>query len=189
MTKEQHTHEWIDQYLNGDLAGQDLDKFKIRLKDDADFLRQVQVQKAIIQSIEFNRNAELKALLTSATSKRKFIIPFAKRPLAIAATLLSIMAFGLVLKTVLPEQMNRLSSSEEPVEDVAQDNEQQLDIPILPLDSQGKVVIVAQATSGENDSNNNLIVEVIEQADEMDDDRDGLLSNDSKEERRPNRWK
>ena len=102
MTREQHTHELIDQYLSGELMGQDLDKFKIRLKDDPEFLAQVQLQKAIIQNIELHRNAELKAMLAEKIKRKGFIIPFGTRPLAVAATLLALLAFGLVIKTMLP---------------------------------------------------------------------------------------
>ncbi|MBO6515167.1 MAG: hypothetical protein JJ975_01275 [Bacteroidia bacterium] len=120
MTEEQHIHELIDQYLRGELFGQELDKFKIRLKDDEAFLQQVQLQKAIIQSIEANRNAELKEMLKKRTQRSSFFIPFGKRPLAIAATLLSLLAFGLVLKTMLPSNMSELAEN---YEDSASDEE------------------------------------------------------------------
>ena len=112
MSNEQHIHELIDQYLMGELIGQELDKFKIRLKDDPAFLREVQIQKAIIQGIEAQRKADLKAMLAEKTRKTGFIIPFGTRPLAIAATLLSILAFGLVLKTVLPAPGGEVATSD-----------------------------------------------------------------------------
>lgn len=112
MDTQQHTHELIDLYLTGKLFGQELDKFKIRLKDDPEFLKEVQLQKAIIQSIEDSRHAELKAMLTERTQKRGFVIPFGTRPLAIAATLLSLLAFGLVLKTILPMNSGEMALEE-----------------------------------------------------------------------------
>lgn len=114
MSREQHIHELIDQYLNGELVGQDLDKFKIRLKDDPEFLAQVQIQKAIIQGIEKERNAELKAMLAERTKKSGFIIPFGTRSLSIAATILSLLAFGLIIKTLLPVGNEDSISSQEP---------------------------------------------------------------------------
>ena len=115
MDKQQHIHELIDQYLTGELMGQELDKFKIRLKEDPAFLQQVQVQKAIISSIETSRKAELKAMLVASKSKKRgLIIPFGNKSLAIAASILSLLAFGLIIKTMLPNGIGELSKSEKP---------------------------------------------------------------------------
>ncbi len=113
MSNEQHIHELIDQYLSGELIGQELDKFKIRLKDDASFLKQVQIQKAIIQSIEVSREAELRALLTksSAPKKRGFVIPFQKRTLSIAAAILVFIAVGVLIKSQFPNGFNNLAEN------------------------------------------------------------------------------
>ena len=105
MSVDQHTYELIDQYLKGELVGQDLDRFKIRLKDDAEFLAQVQLQKAIIEAIEDRRAAEIKSVLQKARTKTKpYVIPIRTRYLAVAASLLSLLAFGLIIKTLLPQQ-------------------------------------------------------------------------------------
>lgn len=115
MDKQQHIHELIDQYLNGELMGQELDKFKIRLKEDPAFLQQVQVQKAIISSIEASRRAELKALLVASKAKKRgLIIPFGNKSMAVAASILSLLAFGLIIKTMLPNGLQELSSNEKP---------------------------------------------------------------------------
>lgn len=120
MDKQQHIHELIDQYLTGELIGQELDKFKIRLKEDPAFLQQVQVQKAIISSIEASRQAELKAMLVaSKAKKRRLIIPFGNRSLAVAASILSLLAFGLIIKTMLPNGISELTKNDEPIEQEA----------------------------------------------------------------------
>ena len=132
MDNQQHIHEWIDQYLNGELVGQELDKFKIRLKDDPDFLRQVQVQKAIIQEIEAQRSAELKAMLAARTKRSSgLIIPFGRKPMAIAAIILSVLALGLLLKINMPFSPNDLAENTEeappPVEEIPSDEPQKTD--------------------------------------------------------------
>ena len=131
MDNRQHIHEWIDQYLNGELVGQELDKFKIRLKDDPDFLRQVQVQKAIIQEIEAQRGVELKAMLAARTKRSSgLIIPFGRRPMAIAAIILSVLALGLLLKINMPFSPNDLAENTEeappPVQEIPSDESQKL---------------------------------------------------------------
>lgn len=115
MEKEQHIHELIDQYLQGTLVGQELDKFKIKLKDDPTFEKQVQLQKAIIEEIEKSRNAELKLLLQGKLKKKKkaVIIPFERKTLAVAASVLSVLALGLVIKTMLPTMNETLSQKTE----------------------------------------------------------------------------
>ncbi len=138
MTDEQHIHELIDQYLMGELVGQDLDKFKIRLKDDPAFLKQVQLQKAIIQSIEASRHADLKAMLQERTSKSRGIIPLNGRLLAIAATVVSLVALGFVLRYVIgfgPEN-SELSTEDKPPavqEQVAKPDAQEQDADDLVL--------------------------------------------------------
>ncbi len=130
MDKQQHIHELIDQYLNGELMGQELDKFKIRLKEDPAFLQQVQVQKAIISSIEAHRQAELKAMLVASKAKKRgLIIPFGNRSLAVAASILSLLAFGLIIKTMLPNGIGELTQKDEPVKtkEVMVDSNQEVD--------------------------------------------------------------
>jgi hypothetical protein len=125
MDKQQHIHELIDQYLMGELIGQELDKFKIRLKDDPAFLLQVQLQKAIINSVEIERKAQLKALLIKGKSKKKrFIIPLGNRSLAVAASILSLLAFGLIIKTMLPNGFNDMAENktQEPEPELVEDS-------------------------------------------------------------------
>jgi hypothetical protein len=137
MDKQQHIHELIDQYLMGELVGQELDKFRIRLKDDPAFLEQVQIQKAIINSIELGRKAELKSLLqASKAKKRALILPFGNRSLAIAASILSLLAFGLIIKTVMPDGFGDLAKNETPteVEEVKQNTNQEEPKPVVTED-------------------------------------------------------
>jgi hypothetical protein len=173
MTDEQHIHELIDQYLMGELVGQDLDKFKIRLKDDPEFLKQVQLQKAIIQSLELNRQAELKAMLKERTSKSRGIIPLNGRLLAVAASVISLVALGLVLKYVIGFGPNESQlSTEEKASDTIQEkvvetqpepadtaefvavdsneNQQEVPVPITELDS-GAQYVVAEVEVADED--------------------------------------
>ena len=108
----------------GELIGQELDKFKIRLKDDPAFLQQVQIQKAIINSVDAARKAQLKALLAASKNKKKgLIIPFGNRSLALAASILSLLAFGLIIKTLMPFGDQDLSQSEKkPEQEVITNN-------------------------------------------------------------------
>ncbi|MCB9261011.1 MAG: hypothetical protein H6607_01375 [Flavobacteriales bacterium] len=111
-TNEQETFELIDQYLRGELIGQELDKFKIQLKDDPDFLYQVQVQKAIIKNIEKSRHAELKAMLGTQAKKKGLVIPFNRKSLTMAASFLAIIAIGLSIKIMLPTQESGIAKNE-----------------------------------------------------------------------------
>ncbi|MFT5480726.1 MAG: hypothetical protein ACI9NN_001694, partial [Bacteroidia bacterium] len=134
-------------YLLGKLAGQDLDKFKIRLKDDPAFLQQVQVQKAIISSVETARKNQLKALLVASRQKKKgLIIHFKNRSLAVAASVLSLLAFGLIIKTMLPYGDSNLSETEKQSEQIVNTNDK--DTKPLQLDE----VITSDDTFQEPDS-------------------------------------
>ncbi len=182
MDKQQHIHELIDQYLNGELIGQELDKFKIRLKDDPAFLNQVQVQKAIIKSVETARRNELKAMLVDAKKPKKgFIIPFGNRSLAVAASILSLLAFGLIIKTMLPQGGEELSQADK-TEQVKTEEPEENQKPVPVTDS-------AQiATTFKNDEQDSMIsppppeiamVEVVEDDEAIDDAR--VLTTDSDE--------
>lgn len=104
MKEEQHIHELIDQYLRGELIGEELDLFRIRLRENKKFLRQVQVQKALIVEIGRMREAQLKSIFTKEKKKKRvFIIPFNRRIMSVAAVLLSITALAMVLKMYLPK--------------------------------------------------------------------------------------
>lgn len=103
MKEEQDIHELIDQYLRGELLGEELDLIKIRLREDKKFLRQVQIQQAIIEEIGKMRDMQLRSIFSKEKKKKRgFIIPFNRRVLSVAAIVLSITALSMVLKTFLP---------------------------------------------------------------------------------------
>lgn len=68
---EERTYHLIDQYLNGELSGRDLDNFKARLKDP-EFAKQVEIQRQIMETIMDERKAELKRYI-SENSKVNYI--------------------------------------------------------------------------------------------------------------------
>jgi|GEM_PF-5414581 len=63
MANEYKLQDLIDQYLLGTLEGEALDIFKKRLRDDADFAKQVELQKMLVDEIQEVRKAELKEYL------------------------------------------------------------------------------------------------------------------------------
>jgi hypothetical protein len=63
MTPEEKYH-WIDQYLNGDLQGEELDVFRIKMKNDSDLAYDVHVQELIRKQLTEERRVELKQLLS-----------------------------------------------------------------------------------------------------------------------------
>lgn len=170
MDKQQHIHELIDQYLMGELVGQELDKFKIRLKDDPAFLNQVQIQKAIINRVEIARRDELKAILVDATKPKKgFIIPFGNRSLAVAASILSLLAFGLIIKTMLPQGGEELSQADKTEQTIIKE----------PIENQKPVSDSAQVVATLDDENQDslfippsleiALADVVEDDETMDD--------------------
>ena len=68
---EERTYHLIDQYLNGELSGRDLDNFKAKLKDP-EFATQVEIQRQIMETIKDERKAELKRYITE-NSKVNYI--------------------------------------------------------------------------------------------------------------------
>lgn len=100
MNLDQQTYELIDLYLKGELIGEEMDLFRIRLREDEAFLRQVQLQKAIVDSIEIERNRELKEIFKA--KKKKGIVVFNRRVMAMAAIVLSIVALAIIFKMYLP---------------------------------------------------------------------------------------
>ncbi|MBI1306690.1 MAG: hypothetical protein GC181_08760 [Bacteroidetes bacterium] len=115
MNEERHIHETIDLYLRGELIGEDLDLFKIKLREDSSFALQVQLQKAIIEEIQVVREAELRKIFAKKNSNRKgLIIPFNRKVLSVAAVILSITAIAMVLKMYLPKMDIAGSKNEDP---------------------------------------------------------------------------
>ncbi|MCB0735250.1 MAG: hypothetical protein H6608_05400 [Flavobacteriales bacterium] len=124
MNQDQHTYELIDLYLRGELIGEDLDLFKIKLREDEGFLRQVQLQKAIIQHVQQAREADLRTIFDKKKKRRGAIIPFNRRVLSVAAVILSITAFGMILKMFLPADLLSDQSTTTPQEEVLTQTEE-----------------------------------------------------------------
>lgn len=59
--KEEYT-EWIDDYLDNRLTGEELQEFEINLSDDPIFQKEVQAQKAMRKALEKYGDRELKAM-------------------------------------------------------------------------------------------------------------------------------
>lgn len=61
--KPEDTYQLIDRYLNNELFGEELDVFRIRMKNDPDFAYDVYVQRLIQTQMVEARKKELKSLL------------------------------------------------------------------------------------------------------------------------------
>lgn len=88
--EDEKLYHLIDEYLNGELQGTALDKFRIDIKNSEELQNRVQLQKEIIAAIRVKRDAELKAKLNAAksSSSRQLIIhPSMKVALASAAAI------------------------------------------------------------------------------------------------------
>lgn len=90
---DQQIHELIDSYLNGELIGTELDAFRKRMRQDADFATRVTTQEKIIEVLREEREKELKLFLSKAVQKRSSF--FLNRVLTLAASLLLLMSIGL----------------------------------------------------------------------------------------------
>ncbi len=156
MKEEQHIHELIDQYLRGELIGEELDLFRIRLREDKKFLRQVQVQKAMIEEIGKVRETQLRSIFKKEKKKKRaFIIPFNRRVLSVAAVLLGITALAMVLKIYLPT--NDLASEDQ---DITEKVEEDL---TLAADEEPIQESLTIDTFMEDNSNLEVVEEVIEE--------------------------
>jgi hypothetical protein len=138
VKEEQNIHELIDQYLRGELLGEELDLIKIRLREDKKFLQQVQIQQAIIEEIGKMRDMQLRSIFTEEKKKKRvFIIPFNRRVLSVAAIVLSITALSMVLKMFLPS-IQMAMEDEKAEELVATESDslvEKVDIVEQPVDS------------------------------------------------------
>ncbi len=66
---KQHTHELIDDYLNGILKGKALEIFEKRMQVDQSFAREVRLHKLIIEGIQEAENEKLLDVLKQADSE------------------------------------------------------------------------------------------------------------------------
>ncbi len=117
-TEEQY--QLIDDYLNGELQGTSLDKFKIDLKNSDELQQQVDLHSAIIKQINAYREAELKAMLereTRSEFSHTRIPPKIKLILSIAASLMFLVTIYLYFA---PRQapMNYSLDTENDIEEI-----------------------------------------------------------------------
>ena len=97
MSVNENTYHLINEYLQGELIGIKLDKFKAKMRDDAKFREAVENQQAIINAIESAREKELKQFISANTSKKTKVFsinPTIKIAMASAAAIaLIVVAF------------------------------------------------------------------------------------------------
>ncbi len=101
MEKDQQNIELIDNYLKGNLSDHAVQEFEQKLKTDTAFSAAVALQKDIISGIESHFDAQLKEKLQNIESefsqdkKETKVIPLQNwKPLAVAASVVLILAVG-----------------------------------------------------------------------------------------------
>lgn len=70
MNKDEQTYHLINDYLNGELQGSELDKFKANLKEDHALQKKLASQRQIIQAIKTSREQELKLFLRTSIANK-----------------------------------------------------------------------------------------------------------------------
>jgi hypothetical protein len=88
MSNHETYHHLFDRYLNGELVGQELDKFMNMLKSDAEFAEQFHSYEQIVEGIQMSRKAALKAKLAALPTQKSKKIPMKVWLLPAAATVI-----------------------------------------------------------------------------------------------------
>ncbi len=111
MVKEE-TYHLINEYLNGELKGRALDKFKSDLKTDKKLQKALASQEAIIDSIRTFREAELKSnLQANLTKSRTFVIGRSfKMALASAAVITLVVSAFFVLRPYMNSSKDTMTN-------------------------------------------------------------------------------
>ena len=94
MNLNSNIEEIINRYLNNEMTGNELSAFEEKLKNDLALKKEIEAQKAVINSFKINARNELKDFLKTVpvNNNKKLIIRY-----SIAATILLFVTIGIVL--------------------------------------------------------------------------------------------
>lgn len=112
MANEYILQDLIDQYIKGELAGEALDKFKNRLREDQDFAKKVELQQMLVAELQAQRKAELKAYM-SENAKVEYIQNIWSKKWMYASAAIFITAIGLYFALQRIESQPGLTKSDE----------------------------------------------------------------------------
>lgn len=90
--EEMNKYELFDAYLRGDLSGEELDSFVVKLKEDPSFKEEFDLHALLVKGIEEHRKQELKAFLSERTNRGFIGNPFGKKYTILAAAVLALFA-------------------------------------------------------------------------------------------------
>ncbi len=155
------TYHLINEYLNGELKGRALDKFKADLKVDQELQEAVNLQSAIIQSIQDAREKELKANLKASLNQGSTIqlTPRLRAVLSTAA------AITLLVSAFFAFQQYNNSESVMAVEETAEDS----------TEDNSEFGLSKSEESNETGSDSLAETQILEKAITMEDSKQDLL--------------
>jgi hypothetical protein len=100
-----HERHLVDRFLNGELSGIELEEFNEKVSADADFAREVDLQKVIYSGIAHAREEELKLKIKIAINYRKARVPFA---LKLIIVFLVILVLGISFWSYVGNEFEKL---------------------------------------------------------------------------------
>lgn len=110
MSEDNKHIDQIEQYLNGELKGNELDAFKRRLETDAEFAQEVEMHKALIVGIEEARRDELRAFIKQNAKVRSGLAINTRWISAVAAmAVFAIGAFWFLNNDVFTKKQNEVA--------------------------------------------------------------------------------
>jgi hypothetical protein len=176
MSINEKTYHLINEYLQGQLAGSKLDRFKADLKIDSELRAAVKNQQAIISGIETSRENELKKFITANTSKKTKVFsisPTFKITMASAAAIALIVVAFFSINPLDKAPNQPTATTQESIEKVAdyQENNKPQDTisqePTTQVDTQTLAIVTPPIEPPQ--------IEMVEDDEEMDDiDSDGI---------------
>lgn len=112
MSEEMNIHDLIDRYLKGELGRDELDAFRNKMRNEPEFAREVELHKALVDSISEERKKELKAFMTENANVEYIGNIWSQRWVYASAAIIALfVGLFFILKYTLPE--NNLADSKE----------------------------------------------------------------------------
>jgi len=115
MNLNSNITEIIDRYLNNEMTGNELSAFEKKLKNDLALKKEIEAQKAVINSFKINARNELKDYLKTIKvgNNKNLIIRY-----SIAATILLFVTIGIILVETNNFKNNTLISHNDYIKDI-----------------------------------------------------------------------
>ncbi len=159
MINEQ-TYHLINEYLNGELKGRELDTFKAKLKSDEELQQQVALQSSIIEAISAKREGELKQYIKQNTNSKKMWLINFKTILASAAIIVLLVSSFFIFKEFMDNTASQETASESEGTIIKKEKKSDIEDKITPIDTQSLAIEIP------NDKNANGIPDEVKNENE-----------------------